>query len=196
MKHKTSRRTFVLSALAGIGLLSCVSHAATIVIGTGDVSSYLVLESGNLGVRNYEIRYDSSSGPHDSKFLLDQALIGDTSLTMAFTNYGTPSAPNFIMDSITRNSVTEANSFSPPFVYWVQWVAGGDAGYPSATPVPSGTWSFGSGMSSPYRLIAPGSWDAFVFSDGSAPPSVAPVPEPSALVMLPIGTLLILRRRK
>lgn len=196
MKPTSIRRNFLRSILAGICLLPLVSNAANTVVGTGSDTSYIVLESGNLGVLTYEVRYDASSGPHDTKFLLDQVLAGDSSISMAFSNWGSPSEPNYSLDSITSNSVTEAASFSPPFVYWAQWVSGGEAGYPSAVPVSSGSWSYGSGLSSPYRLIAPGSWDAFVYSDGSSAPSPTLVPETSSLLLAPLGALVVFRRRR
>jgi hypothetical protein len=196
MKTNTRRRGIALSALAGFALLSTAAHAANIIVGIGSNTSYLVLESTNIGVRTYEVRYTSSPG-QDGKFLLDQVLAGDSSLTMAFTNFGSIPAPNYILDSITHNSVTEINAGFPTFSpYWAQWVSGGDAGFPAAMPVPNGSWTAGSGMSSPYRFIAPGSWDAYVYSDGSILPSVTPVPETSSLSFAVLGALLILRRRK
>ena len=196
MKQTSLRRSFLRLIVAGFCLLPLGIQAANIVLGTGGDTSYVILESGNLGSRTYEIRYDASSGPHDTKFLLDQILAGDLSLGMAFTNWGTLANPNYALDSITYNSVTESASFTPPFTYWAQWVAGGEAGYPTAVPVASGSWSYGSGISSPFRIIAPGSWDAFVFSDGSAPPSVLPVPETSSMTLAAAGLLIVIRRRR
>jgi hypothetical protein len=200
MKQQSSGAfTFrTLFVVAGSFLFAGITHAANIVIGTGANTSYVVLESGNLGVRTYEIQYDSSSGPYDGKFLLDQILANDSSVAMSFNNFGTVSSPNFFLNSITFNSVTETNQASPPFTpYWVHWVSGGAAGFPVASAIPSGSWYLGSGMSAPYRVVSPGSWDAFVFSDGSVEPSVAPVPEPSGLVMVSmVAGLFACRRRR
>jgi hypothetical protein len=196
MKTHPFRRGVVLSAVAGLVLLSSVARAANIIVGTGGTTSYVVLESGNLGVRTYEVRYTAASG-QDGRFLLDQVLAGDSSLSMVFINYGSIPAPNFILDSITANSVTETNTGFPTYSpYWAHWVSGGAAGFPTASPVTSGSWTVGSGMSSPYRLIAPGSWDAYVFSDGTGQPSVAPVPETSTLTLAALGALCIVRRRR
>ncbi len=187
----------IRTLVAGACLFAGNLHAANIVIGTGADASYLVLESGNIGVRTYEVRYDSSSGPFDSKFLLDQVLANDSSVTMSFSNFGSVSEPNFFVNWITFNAVRETNSFVEPYIYWAQWVSGGDAGFPSAAPIAAGAWAVGSGVSTPYRIIAPGSWDALVFSGGSTPPSVALVPEISTFTLVPlVGLLLGVRRRR
>lgn len=197
MKHHNRRSNILRTIVAGICLLPVISCAANIVIGTGNVSSYLVLESGNLGLRTYEVQYDSNSGPHDAKFLIDMAIAADNTLTATFFNYGTVSNPNYFIDSING----EAGSSSPPWTWWKQWVAGG-AGYENpdysfnpAEPTP-GTWTSGYGISAPNRLIAPGSWDALVLSDGSVLPSIAPVPEPSSLLLVSIAALGVFRRRR
>ena len=198
MKLSQSRRGFLAVVIAGACLLPSVSSAATIVVGTGPDTSYYVLESPNLGVRTYEIHYTYiPSQQQDEFFLLSQVLSYDNTITVNLGNFGTVSAPNYYINSFTFNSVTEEGVSDPPYVpYWVQWVAGGEAGYPTASPVASGSWTFGSGMSSPYRLIAPGSWDARVFSDGSSPPSVAPIPETSSLLLTLLGSLALFQRRR
>lgn len=197
MKYTSTRRNFIRSIVAGLCLLPIVSKAANIVVGTGNDRSYLVLESGNLGVRTYEIRYDASSGPHDAKFLIDQAMAGDNTLTAIFFNYGDTNNPNYFIDSING----ESGSASPPWTWWKQWVSGGsgfenpDYTFNPGTPTP-GAWTSGYGISSPNRLITPGSWDALVLSDGSVMPSVAPIPETSSLLLAPLAALVVLRRRR
>lgn len=197
MKSSQSRRGFLLVVLAGACLLPSVSTAAVTVIGSGPDSSFLVLQSPNLGVRTYEIHYTYSAGTQDGYFLLSQVLASDTSVTTVMFNYGTVSAPNYITDSFTFNSVTETSTPWPdPGPAWSHWVSGGQAGWPTAGPIAAGTWQFGSGMSSPYRLIAPGSWDAFYYSDGMTAPGVSPVPETSSALLGVLGSLVIFKRRR
>lgn len=198
MKSSPSRRGIFLAVLAGSCLLSSVSNAATTVVGSGPDTSYYVLESPNLGVRTYEVHYTySPSQMQDEFFLLSQVLAADTSLTVSLGNFGTPSVPNYYINSFTYNMVTELGVSTPPYTpYWAQWVAGGQAGYPTASPVASGSWSFGSGMSAPFRLIAPGSWDGRYFSDGGSSPSVSPIPETSSAMLALLGSLVIFKRRR
>lgn len=183
---------------AGFCLLSLETDAANILVGSGPDTSYFVVESPNIGVRTYEINYTyDATADQDGFFLLDALLTADTDLSADLSNFGTASEPNFIVNSFTFDSVTETSASSSPFVpFWAHWVAGGDAGFPTANPVADGTWTSGSGISSPFRLIEPGSSDALFFSDGSTQPSVAPIPEPSVICMLASGALLVLRRRR
>jgi hypothetical protein len=191
------RRGFLPAAVAGLCLLSSATHAANILVGTGPDTSYFVLESPNLGSRTYEISYTYDAMAMQDGFTLLNSLFGaDSMLTADIVNYGPAMAPNYFVNAFTFNSVSEVAASSSPFVpYWAHWVSGGDAGFPSANPVASETWTEGFGISSPYRLIEPGSWDALVYSDGSMAPSVAPVPEPSAVLMVVAGSLVLLRRR-
>lgn len=199
MKPNQSRRGFLAVVIAGACLLPSISSAATMVVGTGSDTSYYVLQSPNLGVRTYEVRYTyNASLLQDEYFLINQVLAGDTSLTADLDNsFGTPSNPNYLLNSLTYNSVTELGVSTPPYTpYWAQWVSGGQAGFPTASPVTSGSWTFGSGMSAPYRLIAPGSWDARYFSDGSSAPSIVPVPETSSALLAILGSLVAFKRRR
>lgn len=198
MKLKTIRQGFFLAVLANTCLFPSVSSAATIVIGSGPDSSYFVLESPNLGTRIYEVHYTYSAETFQDGFtLLKQVLSSVPLISAGLINYGTVSQPNLIVDSFTFNSVTETSTSSSPYVpYWAHWVSGGAAGYPSASPTVSGTWSSGSGISSPYRLIAPGTWDALFYSDGSTLPTVASVPETSSVLLGAIGLLMLFKRRR
>ncbi|MEX1116239.1 MAG: hypothetical protein WEB53_13380 [Akkermansiaceae bacterium] len=198
MKLNQTRRGFLLAVVAGACLFPSISNAANIIVGTGNDTSYFVLQSTNLGVRTYEVHYTYSPGTsQDGFFLLSQVLALDTSVIASLSNYGTLASPNYFVDSFMYSSVTETSVSSPPYVpYWAHWVSGGEAGFPSASPVASGAWSFGSGISAPYRLIAPGSWDALSYSDGSGAPSVAPIPETSSALLAIIGSLVIFKRRR
>ena len=191
-------RGFLPATAAGFCLFSSATYAANILVGSGPDTSYFVLESPNIGSRTYEISYTyDASAMQDGFSMLDSLLGADAMLTADFANFGTAMDPNFFVNSFTFNAVTEVSVSSSPFVpYWAHWVSGGEAGFPTAAPVATETWSAGSGISSPYRLIVPGSWDALVYNDGVTAPSVAPIPEPSALLLVTAGSLVLLRRRR
>ncbi len=173
MKPIQTRRGFFLLAAAGVYCLAAglTTQAAPIPIGSGPDRSYFVIESPNIGTRTYEIRYTHNpASPRDGAFLLNQIISADSSLS--FQIFG---STNIFVNAITTNGVTESGASAPPWVpYWAHWSAGGAAGFPAATPIDRFSWSSGSGLSSPYRAIAPGSWDALVFSDGSTPPATLP----------------------
>jgi hypothetical protein len=199
MKHRQTRRGSLLAALAGLCLHPAISHAAVLTVGTGNDTSFLVLESPNLGSRTYEIRYTYDSGlPQTAKFLIDQVLAAESTLTVAFLNFGTAESPNFFVDSVSLAGIPESGSFAPPWTFWAHWVAGGlgfmDSGFnfqPGAPP--HNTWVSGFGIST--HTIAPGSWDALVLSDGNSPPAVA-IPEPASVLLVSLASgLLWIRRR-
>ena len=206
MKLSQSRRGFLAVVIAGVCLLPSVSSATTTVVGTGPDSSFLVLESPNLGVRTYEVRYTYSSGAsQDGYFLLGQVIASDANYSISLTNYGSIPAPSYFVNSISYNGTPETNNPLPPDYapYWVHWVSGG-MGYQDPPPtysfnpgVPTpGIWTTGYGISSPSRLIAPGSWDALFFSDGASAPSIAPIPETSSALLALFGSLVIFKRRR
>ncbi len=199
MKLSLSRRGFLLAAIAGACLHPISLNAANVIIGSGADTSYFVLQSSNLGITTYEVKYNySATALQDGYTLLAKIIAAVPSLNISLTNGGTMLMPNYFITEITSGTVTETNSNAPPDYtpYWAHWVSGGAAGFPAATPVASGTWSFGSGISAPYRLIMPGSWDALYFSDGSAGPSVSPVPEVSSTALLALGSWVIFKRRR
>lgn len=199
MKLNITRRGF-LGALASLCLFPSLCPAANIVVGTGNDTSYLILQSTNLGVRTYEIHYTYNAAvPRDALFLLSSAAASDPALGYSLVNYGTESAPNYFLDSISLNGVPESGSFAPPWTWWTHWVAGG-WGSEAPTydfdpgPVAFGTWKVGYGISS--RTIEPGSSDLLFLSDGSVAPAFSPIPEPASLVLLASGSFLIFRRRR
>ncbi|MEO5917503.1 MAG: hypothetical protein ABIS50_24960 [Luteolibacter sp.] len=197
MKLSQSRRGFLAVVIAGACLLPSVSSAAITVIGSGPDSSYLILESPNLGIQTYEIHYTYNSlNPQDAWFLLSQVAT-EESYTVAKTNYGSESEPNYYISSI--NGETGTSTF--PYLYWAHWVSGGlgfqgpgpDYNYDPGVP-PLESWTAGYGVST--HLIAPGSSDALVYSDGSSQPSFAPIPETSSAVLGVLGSFVIFRRRR
>jgi hypothetical protein len=175
------------------------SGRAQIVIGTGPDASYAVIDSfGDPLIYEYRYNFDPSK-PLDGYDLLTAIDSAVPELHLRFNNFGDDESPNYILDSITFGTETLTNTAFPNIgPFWAQWVSGGKAGFPTAEPIPADAWSFGSGVSSPYRSIAPGSSDGFVFNDGDTPPTVGPIPEPQSLGLLLAGitvVLWMLRRR-
>lgn len=193
MISSLKRRGFLRAAAAGICLLHAPVQASTILIGSGADSSFFLLESSNIGQRSYEIRYTyDAASPKDGAFLLQQIIASDSSVMMqVFGN------DNIYVDSISFGGVTEQGLQMPPWEpYWAHWVAGGGAGFPAAEPIADGVWTQGSGLSGPYRIIAPGSSDALKFSDFTTSPSRAPIPEPSSVLLAASACLVFLKRRR
>ncbi|WP_035605889.1 PEP-CTERM domain protein [Haloferula sp. BvORR071] len=189
-------KPFVALALASLLAAAAQAGAAVISIGSGADSAFFVLESANIGSRTYEIHFDNNvSEPLDGYDLLQMVDAFEPNLSVLAFNFGSEEAPNYFVNSITWQGVTETNAedFS---AYWGQFVAGGQAGFPAASPVPAGTWTFGSGLSAPSRVVEPGSWDGLVFGDGSLAPGVNPVPEPASALLALGGLLAFLKRRR
>jgi len=181
MKTSPSRRGLLLAAIAGACLFPATSDAM-ISVGSGPDVSHFSLESPHLGVREYEIRYTyNATAPKDAYFLLNQIIAADSSISVELVNYGSAADPNIIVDSITYGGVTETNETVDPYTpYWAHWASGGKTGYPTAAPISSDTWTIGSGISSPYRFISPGSRDALIFSDGITEPTTTLYAPPDA----------------
>jgi hypothetical protein len=188
----------VLAVLAcALCFTGLAGAATTISVGTGADVSFFVLESPNVGSRTYEVHYTyNSSSPQDAWALLSIIDSAESGLSIDALDYGDPGSPNYIINAITWLGVTETNTGGPTYSpSWSHYVSGGGAGYPSAVPVSSGSWSDGSGVSSPYRYVAPGSWDALVYGAYGDQPSVTPVPEIAAPLMSMMGLALLWCRR-
>ncbi|MEM6911273.1 MAG: hypothetical protein AAF555_06780 [Verrucomicrobiota bacterium] len=192
-------RIFFAAALAW---LPSNTFSAAIAVGSGPDSSFFLIESPNVGQRLYEVSYThDSENPFDGFFLFESLLNADPELDAIVNNFGTEEAPNIFLDTITFNSVSESNDFSSG-LFWAHWVAGGQVGQTqslggpvdSFLDVPDQEWTFGSGVSAPFRFIEPGSYDAFTFDSDSNPSFV--IPEPSSLALLLPSGLLLLRRRR
>jgi hypothetical protein len=180
-----------LAAFALIALLAVPGLSAAVIdIGSGPQTYHFVLESPNIGLREYAVHRDGATDAYD---LLYTVLNDDPVITASLSNWGTPDQPNYFVNSITYNGVTEAATAT---TWWGQWVSGGQAGWPTASPKPSGTWSGGSGISSPYRLVESGTWDALVYGDTTTQPSIVPVPELSVPVFLAAGMAVFGFRRR
>jgi hypothetical protein len=193
MKLKT------LAALALASALTTAAHAASIILGSGADTAYFVLESPNIGTRTYEIHFThNASDPLDGWDLIQMVDSHESDLSVEAFNFGSEEAPNWFVNAITWNSVTETSVSEAPFEpFWAHWVSGGQAGFPTASPVASNTWTSGSGPSSPYRVVEPGSWDALKYSDFVTTPTVTPIPEPSmGILAFAGGLLLVVRRRR
>ncbi|MEO6848525.1 MAG: hypothetical protein ABI443_12480 [Chthoniobacterales bacterium] len=185
----------LVALCVGCGVASAQSPT---VVGSGSDESFLVIESSLFSatlVYDYKYTYNPSEllDTHDMLVAIDAA---DPNISFDFINYGTVVDPNYFLNAVTYNTVTATNTPSPDYSpYWVQWVSGGEGGYPVAGPIDSGTWSYGSGISAPYRTLAPESWDGFIYNDGILPPSVSPVipiPEASTGCLILAGVLLLI----
>lgn len=202
MKIRSCSGRVLLAAI--LAPLVVFGHSATaqILVGTGEDFSYAVIEAEPFGaplVYKYRYTYNPSAPP-DGYALLSAIDAKDDSLSLSFVNFGTDESPNYFLNGVTYGSTTLTSTPFPDIgPFWAQWVSGGEAGFDKILPVPSGTWSFGSGISAPYREIGPGSWDGFVFNIGDTPPSIDPVPEPQSAVLLLAGITVVLwmiRRRR
>lgn len=188
-----------------IGALVLVSpslKAALITIGSGSAVSYFTLQSPNIGVRQYAVRYDQATAtPAGGSFLLDRIDQNDPDITFLLNDFGTASQPNEFFSAVTFNGVTESNDFSPGGSTFSHWVAGGEAGaaglgVPDPEPIDNATWTLGAGLSVNFRLIADGSNDALVFAPSQTQPSVAPIPEASSSLLIALSLTFLLTRRK
>lgn len=199
--------TSFTNALRGLAaallLVACLtsSRAQTITAtyGSGADVSYLVFQATDFGPDPliYAYNYDyNPANPLDGYALLTAIFDADPLLSGSFLNYGTEEEPSYFLNSVTYDSITLVNTPEPAYQpYWSQWVSGGEAGYPTAVPVNFGTWSYGSGASAPFRYLAPGSWDGYIYNDGFTSPSVTPIPEPAAVILAGLGGVLVLLRR-
>lgn len=189
----------ILLATAGISFTSAQSQTITATIGSGANTSYLVIEAPDFGAPlTFAYLYDyNPADPFDTYTMMVAIDAALPDLEFDFDVFGTPEDPSYFLNAITYQSETVTSTQWPDVgPFWAQWVSGGQSGYPEAEPIDSGTWSFGWGVSSPYRYVEPGSWDGFVYNDGVAPPSVSPVPEPSSMLLIVCAAgVLSLRRR-
>ncbi len=188
-----------LLAITGFSLTPAF---AQVLVGSGTTSSYLVIESADFGTPLvYEFRYNydplSPLTTSDMLIAVDFAA-ADLSFELL---YG-----GAFLNSVTYLSLTLTNSVVEPYSpFWAQWVSSGESGVPLA-PMPDNVWSEGFGPMN--RTLEPGSWDGFIFNGEygpppnyaviSAPPSVAPIPEPSTVVLLGLSTagIFLWRRRQ
>ena len=197
--------TFLLGALF-LGKVVTATAATTmdfIEVGTGSDSSFLIIDSPNIDERTYEVFYDfDSANPLGADDLLSIIGSEDSSIMFELGNFGDPT--NQFLNSITFDGVTEAGGDN---IGWIQWSAGGGAGFPTPNPIEGGEWTLGSGVSAPFRAVEPGSSDTVIFTNPlfneagdfvPAPPSFDPVvvPEPSGLALLAFGSLLLVGRRQ
>lgn len=192
-------RKLLLTLLAVVGLTCIPKSHAIIVVGVGDDVSYAVIQADTFGtpiVFAYHYTYDSSN-PFDAYFLFNEVAAALPELTLGWVNYGDDDEPNYFLQSVTYYSDTLISTAWPDVgPYWAQWVAGGESGFPFAVPIASGVWTYGDGMSSPYRLVQPGSWDGVIYNDGSVPPDLIPEPSTAWLLFSCGAVVCFLNRRK
>lgn len=188
--------------LFGLAVALCPFVEAVIVVGSGPDSSYFLIESPRIGTREYEIRYTYDAGNTlGGSDLLNLIAGADPQISFVIFDFGSAAQPNEFLNSVIFEGVAEVNDFSAGGTSWAQWVAGGQAGAENTSPfnpdpraLPSESWTFGSGLSNPYRVIEPGSSDALVFGRGE--PSLAPVPEPGTVALALVASLALVRRRR
>lgn len=188
-----------LAAFAALTLAFTAAAPAQTLVGTGNSSSFLVIEAPGFGSLVYQVFYDyNPSVDLDTYFLMNLADTADSSLSISYINYAGPGdPPNYFVNAITYAGTTLTNTGSPTYSpFWYQSVSGGESGYPAAVPIDSGIWQEGSGISLPSRVIAPGSWDGFVYGEFGDEPSISPVPEPAAWLLFAVGGAALLARRR
>ena len=103
-----------------------------IAAGVGSDSSFLVLESPNVGLRTYEVFYDfDPASPLGTDDLL--TIVDGADALISFTFGGAPE--NQFLTGIIFNGVAENSDFSDSnaILFWAQWVAGGEAGFDNET---------------------------------------------------------------
>lgn len=188
-----------LAALCALGLLVITPAAdAAVIVGTGASSSFLVIEAPEFGAPlEFEYRYTFNAGaPPDAYAMMVAIDLASPNLSFSFQDFSTGGPPNYFLTAITYDSITLTNATTGDFTpFWYQSVAGGEAGFPIASPIADGVWSEGSGISSPSRKLAPGSWDGFVYGEYGDEPSVSPVPEPTTIALFGVASLAVLGRR-
>ena len=183
--------------------MSANLSAAIINIGTGPDTSYVTLETPNLGIRQYAISYtyDPVNNPLGGTALLNLIEVNDPEITFVINDFGSPGQPNEFFSSLEFNGQTEINDFSPGGSAFSYWVAGGQAGaagfgVPGPVPLPESVWTLGAGLSVNFRLIEPGSNEALVFAPTQLEPSVAPIPEPTSILLLFLGSSGLIHHRR
>ena len=189
-----------------------VSHQVHAVIykdvGTGSDVSYLFLQFTGPSPEQilYTYHYDYSAlTPLNGANLLLAVDAFDSLLQVSYS--GSPSA-SFFMYELAYNGYSQPTYEETGNYSWTAFLSGGyqlryDAFFQPVRdgegnlvydPVPSGTWSFANAGATD-RLIAPGSWDAWVFGEYAGDwssyleplPDVTPVPEPENLFLLGIA---------
>lgn len=198
-------RLSAINLTIGVILTSALideSNAAAIVVGNGPDTALFVVESPNVGVRQYLVNFthDPVNNPLGASDVLQIIANNDSDFSFDLSNFGTLAQPNEFLNSITYTGVTETNDFSPGGLTWSHWVAGGQAGAAGlGIPDPQAIgddWTLSSGLSVNFRLIEPGSSDALIFGPSGSSPTVAPIPEPSGLIFASITMVGIICRRQ
>jgi len=197
--------------IVGISLYIYGKALGAVVIGNGSdpYASYFVIEASAFDPEPFvfEVRYGDLDRPQNAYDLLSIVLDAGQGFSGSFINYGTEEEPNYFLDYLTYGGVTLSSEVlvdpvteEVSYIYWAQYISGGSSwDYDEWEPVvvPFGTWAYGGGMSTPYRVVVPGSWDGLVYGDGSAPPSVEPIPEGASIfyLLLAAGGLWAMRMR-
>ncbi|MEO6054551.1 MAG: hypothetical protein ABIP97_11100 [Chthoniobacterales bacterium] len=173
-------------------------QADPFVVGTGPDSSYLIIQSSMFSatlttlIYQYNYTYDPTK-LEDGYTLLRAIEEADTRLKLFFSDPTDP--PNYFLSAIEYDSVKLTGvAVEPYYPYWAQWVSGGEGGYLTQGPYADNVWTYGSGVSAPFRTLSPGSWDGYTYNavPQAQPPSISPIPEPGSMLLGGFGCLLLL----
>lgn len=190
--------TYQISLAAAGTLCFCPAAHAFILVGAGDSTSQLLIEAPAFGTLDYRVSYDFQPDTgQDAFFLLSVIISNDSRLTAdPVISGGAGGTENYFVSSFTFDGATQTtpSDFSQFFNHYV---SGGEAGFPAdaVAPVPFNQWTSGSGVSGPFREVAPNSSDALIFGTFGTQPSSAPVPEPSSALFLLAASTAFARRR-
>lgn len=189
---------FLLPSLITPGLLASSASAVIIQVGSGADTSQVLIEAPAFGVLDYRVSYDYTPGiGQDAFFLLGRIVAEDSRFSADPVIAGGLGDENYFLSAITFAGSTQATpgDFSEFFNHYV---SGGSAGFPAedVVPVAREAWTSGSGVSAPFRQIAPGSSDALIFGAFGTQPSSLPVPEPSTALFGTLALIGLTKRRR
>lgn len=178
------------SSICVAGIAACVLSAssssliaAPISVGSGPDTVEVLFNWPDGFVADYDVHY--GTGPAstiDGYDATQDAAIGDSNLTLDWTNFGTATDSDYSLNvaSYTGGHTGDGATYDPvnaPNNFWAEWVNIGGSG-----------WAFGNGASDDF--LGNNDQIGWVFgNDGT------PVPEPAAATLLAVGAACLLKRR-
>ncbi|HWB55083.1 MAG TPA: hypothetical protein VG722_12855 [Tepidisphaeraceae bacterium] len=154
-------------------LIFCISSRASIIpVGTGDSTSYVVLNFSDGAVYQFDVSYDASSSPTGMDLLNEIAASQPLVIDAQTYDIGT------YVNGLTYGSDSD-DGYAGGDDWWHYWVRDSE----------SDPWTSPADLAS-NRTVSNGSWDGWVYGNDSAP-----VPEP-AMALSASGLLLLIRRRR
>ena len=205
---KNRNTSLVVGLVCGVVALQSASAVVLTTVGTGEDSSFLVVETPELGTLGFEVFYDFDPlVPIGTTDLLEIIAGGQPLFSFTVNNaFGTPEQANAFLTSVTFDGVTVTpppfdGTFTDESLRFIILGAGGQTGLaanfsPDPQPIASNSFIPTSGISAPFRVVEPGSTDAILFGPASTLPSFAPIPEPSAALLLLVGCGFLGRRTR